>query len=225
MSEGTSEIAAGIDHREFFWVLAAAGHLRAQAWVAEIGEVHLVELQIAAARVGESPHGQSIGLAKIAIEVAHVGIDRFRHRLAAIAKMQRRWRGDCHFRQNPRMSFRESKMLEHRMTGKCAELAAHSQHHGLRIDALELDLALAQVSLHPEERSEKIVVPERAPEFTVGDGPKSNVFLFADYRRDLAILDRPEFIGGDFVSFPSGTSFFQRLGAKGCRHGRHGREV
>jgi hypothetical protein len=112
------------------------------------------------------------------------------------------------------MSFCKSKMLEHRMAGKRAQLVVHSQHHGLRIDALKLDLPLAEVSLHPGQRSEKIVVPERAPEFTVGDGPQSDVFLSADCRRDLAILDRPEFIGGDFVSFPPGTSFFQRLGAQ-----------
>src|SRR5262245_30256575 len=128
--------------------------------------------------------------------------------------MHRRWRGDCHFRQNPRMSLCESKMLQHRMTGKCAELVPHSQHHGLWIDALKLDLALAQVSLHSGQRSEKIIVPERAPEFTVRHSPKSDVLLSTDYRRDLAILDRPELVGGDFVSFPPGTSFFQRPGAQ-----------
>jgi hypothetical protein len=128
--------------------------------------------------------------------------------------MQRRWRGNCHFRHNPCMSLCESKVLEHRMAGKRAELAAHSQHHGPRIEALKLDLPLAEVSLNPGQRSEKIVVPERAPEFTVGDGPKSDVFLPADYCRYLAILDRLEFIGGYFVSFPPGTTFFQGLGAQ-----------
>jgi hypothetical protein len=99
------------------------------------------------------------------------------------------------------------------MAGKCAELSVHSQHHGFRIDALKLDLALAQVSFDPGQRSKKIVVPERAPEFAVSDSLKSDVFLSADCGRDLAILDRLEFIGVDFVSFPSGTSFFQGFGA------------
>src|SRR5262245_29672736 len=128
--------------------------------------------------------------------------------------MQRRWRGNCHFRHDSCMSLCESKVFEHRMAGKRAELAVHSQHHGLRIEALKLDLPLAEVSLHPRQCSEKIVVPERAPEFTVGDGPKSDVFLPADYCSDLAILDRLEFIGGCFGSFPTGTTFLQRLGAQ-----------
>ena len=83
-------------------------------------------------------------------------------------------------------------MLDHRMAGERAELAGDAQHHRLRLRALELDLALAEIGLDAVERAEEIVVPERAAEFAVGDGFQPDLFLLLDDALDLAVLDRLE---------------------------------
>ena len=62
---------AGIDRRQRRRIVAARGDLFAQRRIAQIGEVDLVELQIAAAGIGEGAHHLAIGLAEIAIEIVH----------------------------------------------------------------------------------------------------------------------------------------------------------
>ena len=76
------------------------------------------------------------------------------------------------------------------MTGECAELADDAQHHRLRVDALEPDLALAEIGLDTVEPAEEIVIPERTPKLAVGDGLKAEVFLLSDDGRDFAVFDR-----------------------------------
>ena len=78
------------------------------------------------------------------------------------------------------------------MAGKRAELAGDAQHHRLRIRALELDLALAEIGLDAVEPAKEIVIPEGAAEFAVGDGFQADVFLAFDDGRDLAVFDRLE---------------------------------
>jgi hypothetical protein len=88
------------------------------------------------------------------------------------------------------MLFHEPEVVEHRMTGECAELAGYAQHHRPRVDALKPDLAFAEISLDTVKLAEKIVIPERAPKFAVGDGLKADLFLLSDDGRDFAVFDR-----------------------------------
>ncbi len=67
------------------------------------------------------------------------------------------------------MRLHEFEMLDHGMAGKSAKLSDDAQHHGPRLCPLELDLALSQISFNPVELAEKIVVPERASELSVGN--------------------------------------------------------
>jgi len=60
------------------------------------------------------------------------------------------------------------------MAGKLSEPAGDAQHHWFRIDALKLDLALAEIGFDAVELAEKIVIPEGAPEFPVSDGLKAD---------------------------------------------------
>ena len=80
---------ARIDRRQLFRILPAGDHLRPQLRIAEIGEIDFVELQVTAARVGESARRATISLPEVAVEIGHIGIDRLRDRIPAIAKMQR----------------------------------------------------------------------------------------------------------------------------------------
>jgi len=105
-------------------------------------------------------------------------------------------------------------MLEHRMTGKIAQLGRDPQHHRLRVHALKLDLALAEIGFHAGQRAEKIIVPKRASEFAVSDGLKANIFLFLDNCCDLTVLYRLELIRGDFIFLSPRTRFLQRRSAQ-----------
>ena len=202
----------------------------AQLGIAEIGEIDLVELQIAAAGIGEGAHRLAVGLAEIAIEILHRRIDRFRHGVAAIAEMQRRRRRDGHLRRLLGVRLHELEMLDHRMRLVAAELADHAQHHRLRLPALELDLALAQIGLDAVELAEEIVVPERAAKFAVGDGFEADLLLLLDDLLDLAVLDGLEFCRRDLAALAPGARLLERrraqqaadvIGAEGRRGAEH----
>ena len=100
MSDGMSAIAALIVRELFGYSYATwRFHLRgeairgphdqlAQRGIAQICEVDLVKLQVAAAGIGEAAHDLAIGLSEVAIKIVYRRIDRLRHGVAAIAEMQ-----------------------------------------------------------------------------------------------------------------------------------------
>src|SRR6185437_4553977 len=94
------------------------------------------------------------------------------------------------------------------------ELADDAQHHRLGLLALEGDLALAEIGLDAIEPAKKIVVPEGAAVFAVGDRFETRRLLLLDERLNLAILDGLELLGGDFVLLPPDAGVLQRGGAK-----------
>ena len=191
---------AGIDMRKRLRILAAVGDKRAQLGIAEIGEIDLVELEIAAAGVAEGPHRLAIALTEVAIEIVHIGIDVDRHRVAPIAEMQRRGRGNGHLGHRLGMGGDELEVIDHRMRAVAAELADHTQHHGLGLRTLELDLALAEIGFDAVDLAEEIVVPERTAKLAVGHGAKARRLLLADDRLDLAVLDGLKLFGGDLAA-------------------------
>ena len=80
---------AGIDVRQRRRILAARGDLAAERGIAQIRQIDLVELQVAATGIGEGAHHLAVRLAEVAIKIPHRRIDCFRHGIAAVAKMQR----------------------------------------------------------------------------------------------------------------------------------------
>ena len=167
-----------------------------QLRIAQIGQVDLVELQIAAAGVGEGAHHLAVGLAEIAVEVLHVGIDRGRHRVAAVAEMHRRRRRDRHLRRLPGVRLQELEMLDHRMAVEVAELPRHADEDLLRLHAaLERDLALALIGLDARQRRDEIGLPGLAAVLAVGDRFEPDRLLLLDQGLDLAVLDRFELLG------------------------------
>src|SRR6185437_590901 len=154
-------------------------------------------------------NGLAVGLAEVAIKIAHVGIDRFRHGVAAIAEMQRRRRRDRYLGCDARMFLHEAEVVEHRMPRKRAELAGHAQHHRLRIDALKLDLALAEIGLDSVKRAEEIVIPEGAAEFAVCHGLEADILLPPDDLFDFAIFDLTQRIGGSFTALAPRARFLE----------------
>ena len=95
-----------------------------------------------------------------------------------------------------------------------AELAGHAQHHRLRLRALKLDLALAEIGFGAVEPAEEVVVPERAAIFAVCDRMEPDLLLLADRLDDLAVLDLLELRVGDLAALAFRASLFQRRGTK-----------
>jgi hypothetical protein len=196
--------------RQRFRIIAAVGDEGAQLGIAEIGEVDLVELQIAAAGVGESTYDLAIALAEVAVEILHRRIDCRRHRVAAVAEVQRGRRRNSHLRRRLGMRGDELEMIDHRVRAVAAERAYDAQHHGLGLRTLKLDLALAQIGLDAVELAEKIVVPEGAAKLAVGDRKQADLLLLANDRGDLAVFDRLELIGADLAALALRAGLFQR---------------
>ncbi len=191
---------AGVDVRQLFRIVAAVGDQLTQLRIAQIGEVDLVELEIAAAGVGEGVHRLAIAFAEVAVEIVHRRIDLDRYRVASIAEVQRRRRRDRHLRHRLGVRRDEPEMLDHRVRAVGAERAYHPQHHRLGLRALELDLALAQIGFDAVELAEEVVVPEGAAELAVGDRPQADVFLLPDDFFDLAVFDCLQVIRADLAA-------------------------
>jgi hypothetical protein len=137
---------AGIDAGQRHRIFAARLDVLAQSGVAQIGEIDLVELQVAAAGIGEGAHRLAIGLAEIGVKLVHHRIDGLRHGIAAVAEMQRRRRRNGHLRRLPGVIHQELKIVDHRMRLVAAELAddAQKDRAGLRALRAEFDFALAR---------------------------------------------------------------------------------
>src|SRR4051812_41770959 len=204
----------GVDFRELVGIVAARGHLLAQLRIAQIGQIDLVELQIAAAGVGQGADGLAVGGTEIAIEIVHRGIDRFRHRVAAVAEMQRRRRRDRHLRRLLGVRLHELEMLDHRMRHVAAELLVDAQQDWPRLRALELELALADIGFDAIEPDQEVGLPRSAAVFAVGDRFQSGLLLLLDQRCDLTVLDRLELRRRDPAALALAARLLQRRRAQ-----------
>src|ERR1700678_28854 len=112
-----------------------------------------------AAGIGESEHYLAVGLTEIAIKILHLGVNRFRDGITAIAEMQRRRRRNRQLRRLFGVRLEESEVLDHGMRGIAAELADDAEQNRPRLRALKFDFAFAHVGLDAREPFQKIVVP------------------------------------------------------------------
>ena len=149
-------------------VVAARHHLGAIVLVAQHRDRHFVELQIAAAGVGEGAHDFFVGLAEIGEHLVAVGIDSCVDRRQRRASDHRGRRRDRHLRPALGVRSDELEMLEHRMareadlTGDLEALV--TRRHPGKGNALIHDVLFDAVEF-PQE----IELPPRAAEFAVGD--------------------------------------------------------
>src|SRR6185503_911249 len=103
-----------VERPERVRIVAARRHLRAVFFVAQHGDKHLVELQIAAAGVGEGAHGFLVGLAEVVEHLVELRIDLAVDRRARRPAVQRRRRRDRDLGRALAMRGDELEMLEHR---------------------------------------------------------------------------------------------------------------
>src|SRR5262245_22251148 len=181
----------GITLGEPAWVVAAPFLGLAVDGVAQHGDEHLVELQVATAGIGESAHALAVGGAQLGEELLEGGIGLLAHRGAAGAAVERRRRRNRDLRRPRRVRLDELEMLQHRVIGK-AELADDARALRACLHALECDALLHHVALGAVETPEEVEVPPGAAELAVGDGLESHLLLLLDDALDLAILHRLE---------------------------------
>src|SRR5262249_21410071 len=167
---------------------AAILHRLAIFRIAQHGDEYLVELQVAAAGIGEGPNGLPVGLAEIVEKGIKFRIDASVDRGRYGTPIGRRWRGYRYLRRAAGVRRDELEMLKHRMAGK-ADLAGDLQaliacgHRG------KGDAGVHHMLLDAVETPEKVEMPPGAAEFAVGDRLQTGLLLLPDDALDLAVLD------------------------------------
>ena len=147
MSAGRSLIAelimSRVDGGKAIRIVAALAQNLALLGVAQVREVDFVELQIAAARVGESLDRAAIGEREIVVKGFHVRIDVRADGAPAAAEVQHARRRDGHLRgSRAGVVAQEAEVIDHRMRRE-PNLAGDAQPLGLGFDAaLECDAVI-----------------------------------------------------------------------------------
>src|SRR5580704_12450511 len=178
-----------VERAERFGIVAAILHLLAVFRIAQHGDEYFVELQVAAAGIGEGAHGFFVRLAEIVEHGVELGIDRLVDRRADRAAIQRRRRRDRNLRRALGVRLDEFEMLDHRMAGE-ADLAGDLGAFVARPRGGEGDAGLHDGLLDAVEAPEEIEDPPGAAEFAVGDRLQAGRLLLFDDVLDLAVFHR-----------------------------------
>ncbi len=169
-----------VDSGKAIRIVAAIAQELPLLGIAEIGQVHFVELEIAAAVRGECMDGAAIREAEIAVELLHVRVDLGVHGATAASEMTDARRGDRHFGGCMSVLAKKAEMVEHRMARE-PQLAHHAQSLGLRLDAaLKLDPVIGADGLDTIETFQEVEVPHRAAEFAIGGAAQAGLGLARD---------------------------------------------
>ena len=169
----------------------SAAHLLAQRRVAEVGDINLVDLQIAAAGSGEIAHLLAVDAREVGIELRHVRIGLLVDRRAAAAKMHVARRRDRQLRRyfSDRLHVLEVIDKDRVRPG---ELAGDLQ--GLRrifhraLLTLEPRLDLGRNDFDVGELPEEVDVPGIATELAIGRRLQADIFLKFHRLADRLIL-------------------------------------
>src|ERR1700692_2722164 len=194
-----------------FRVVAAIPHLLAVFFIAQHGDEDFVELQVAAAGIGESAHGLFVRLAEIGEHRVELGIDRLVDRRADRAAVQRRRRRDRYLCRAFGVLLDEFEMLDHRMAGE-ADLAGDLGAFVARPRRGEGDAGLHDGLLDAVEAPEKIEMPPGAAEFAVGDRLQAGRLLLPDDVLDLAVFHRFQLIRRELALGAALARLFQCRG-------------
>ena len=179
-------------------VLAAILHHLAALVVAQMRVGGVVELDIAAAGIGESLDRLAIGEAKIVQHLLGRLVDAVLHRFAADAIMQNGRRRQRHLRRNLGIRLQKLEVIDHRRAG-IADLAGDANILRPRFDAGELDAVRGAIELGAIKQLEEVELPPGAAKFAVGRKLQADLFLFLDDLLDLFVLHRLQSRGVDLA--------------------------
>jgi hypothetical protein len=104
-------------------------------------------------------------------------------------------------------------MLDPRVVDEI-ELSVDAQHDRFERSALELDSLLDEIGLDAYQPLQKVVVPEGATDFAVGDALQPCVFLLPDHVLDRLVLDGLQTGIVKLAALVLGARLFQRGGTQ-----------
>ncbi len=212
-------------------VLALRRLLGALLGVVEVGEARVVELQVATAEVVHRTHLARVGGGEVRPELVDIRVDAAVDRggPAAVVDHARRRDGELrHSGSAPRLrgsgrrrrrSARSSRTFSR--TARPAEVNSVSPC-SLCMRTLDLLVGLGD----PAELVDEVHVPRGAAELAVRGGLQPDLLLHRDHVPDGGVLRGPQVLGvegagRELLPRPRGA----RVGAAGCRRGRHGTAV
>src|SRR6185503_17457007 len=162
--------------------------------IAQVGEGHVVELQVAAARPGERADRGAVDLGRVLPEFVEVGIGLLRDAGAARAQMQHRRLRDGELAGLLRDRFQEREVVHHDRL-RVAELADDVRYRRLVHRAVELGRRPRdRRERHAVELREEVEVPPVAAELAVGDRLEADRLLLRHDSPDR-LLARPFVLG------------------------------
>ena len=187
---GIDQLRIGLEQP--FHLIAPVLQLCQLFGVAEIGDVRLVQLQVAATGRGEVLDRRGIGGAEVGEEAGHVRIGMGIHRPPPATEMQHGGRGDGLLRHG-RAGMRrdEAEILDEGMR-QVADRAIHLQPIGLGLAALELDALVALIHLDAAKPGEEVEMPEGAAILAIGNRLQAIGLLLSDRFDDGGILGGAE---------------------------------
>jgi len=187
-------------------IFAQAAGVVAQSRVAQIGEVGLVDLKIAAARRRKIGDLLPIDSRQIRVELFNRRIGRLVDGVAAAAEMQQRWRGNCDLRRGLRRDDRLEKFeVLHEDRAHALELA-RDLHRGRLLQRYAIGAVKAHRHFRGHERhvleaQQKVTLPAAAIIFAVCDALETEIFLQLHDARNGGLLDLLELVFRNLLGF------------------------
>src|SRR5215472_3629458 len=195
LDRGIEEL--GVGPRQRGRVLADIGDLFAQLLIAQIGEVDLVDLQIATAGCGEIADFLAVDTGKIVVEGIDVGIGLGIDRAASAPKMHHSWRRKRDLRRRPRDRREKSEIVDEDSPALGPRELAGYLHGRRAVQAVAFGRMKAHCELgrdhpHVTEFQHEIPVPGVAVVFAVGDELEPELLLQSHHLTDGRMLNTLE---------------------------------
>src|SRR6185295_6494512 len=187
--------------RQLVRVVAARARRLAHLVVAQVGEVGVVHLHVAAAGGGERAQLGTVGVGDVLPERLEVGVVLAADAGAAAAEVQHRRRRDRHLRRVAGADLRPQVLEVGALDVlDVADLVDHAHHRRRELlAAVGLLDGRRNVGLDAGELLEKVDVEVGAAELAVGDAAQPHVLLEADDLGDRVVLDGAQLRGRDLA--------------------------
>src|SRR5215831_15535681 len=195
LDRGIEEL--GVAPRQRGRVLADIGDLLAQLRIAQIGEVDLVDLQIATAGCGEIADFLAVDTGKIVVECIDAGIGLGIDRAASAPEMHHSWRRERDLRRRPRDRHEKFEIVDEDSLAVGPPELPGNLHGRRAVQAV----AFGRMKAHRElggdhldiaEFQHEISVPGVAVVFAVGDELEPELLLQSHHLTDCRMLNTLE---------------------------------
>ena len=187
---------ARIADRQCVGIVAVAPASFPELRIAQVGERHIVELQIGAALIGKKSDGAPVGVRNLVPKLGKVWISLARHRVAAAAHVEHRGRGNRLLGGLRCGILEKRKRLGHDRL-RAADPPGHGRHGRLLVGSAEATLIRHGGDAHTIELAQKIDVPIVAAQLAIGDRAQADRFLPLDDCTYRVVLDAPQLLGGN----------------------------